>query len=111
MATEQNLQPVDGATIVELESLKQRLAEYEDRQKEFDDLRLRIDAYERQKVSVADDVIIEKRSKQVVESDDVGIDEKLLDDHRENIRKVFTRQSDIHLIDLQKEYLKKKIDR
>ena len=111
MPSEENLQPTTNeVNSEELESMKRRLAEFENRQKEFDDLRHRIDAHERHK---ADDAGVEKRSKVDSADVDIGhdIDQKLLDDHRESIRKMFTRQSDINLSDLHKEYLKKKIER
>ena len=111
MPSEENPQPTTNeVNSEELESMKRRLAEFENRQKEFDDLRHRIDAHERHK---ADDPGVEKRSKVDSADVDIGhdIDQKLLDDHRESIRKMFTRQSDINLSDLHKEYLKKKIER
>ena len=113
MPSEQNLQPADGVNSEELESLKRRLAEFEERQKEFDDLRRRVEVFESQK----SDADIEKRFRAVADGADVHdgvvdiIDEKMLNEHRDNIRKVFNRQSDINLTDLQKEFLKKKIER
>ena len=97
-------QPSSGE---EIEELRQQLADYESRQKEFDDLRAKVDAFERDRLaretaqdspSSAIQLLDEKTS-------------KLLDEHKDWMRKNFRLQSELNLIELQREYHKRKFDR
>jgi len=91
----------------EIEKLRQQLADYECRQKEYDELRAKIDAFERDRLareasqdhhSIVMQPLDEKTS-------------KLLNEHQTWIKENFRLQSELNLIELQREYHKRKLDR
>jgi hypothetical protein len=95
LAADRTPAPLIAANTAELELLKRRLAEYEDRQKEFDDLRRRIDEFERQDRNDVRNV--EKRFK---DESDFAIDDNIIEDHKDWVRKVFGRQSELNLVSM-----------
>ena len=112
--TEQNQNPTVEANFGELESLRCRLAEYESRQREFDELRQRVEAFERERRENATENVAARATSvsatSVIEAFDEGTS-KLLDEHKEWTRKSFARQSDFNLVELQKDFLTRKIQR
>jgi hypothetical protein len=102
-------QPSVEVNSEEVEDLRRQLSDFETRQKDYDDLKARIDAFERQRVC------IEKSpsSSSVVPTSEV-FDEKtskLLDEHKDWMRKNYRHQSEMNLVELQREYHKRKFDR
>jgi len=103
-------QPSVEVNSEEVEDLRRQLSEFETRQKDYDDLKARIDAFERQRVGV------EKlsSSSSVVPTSSEVFDEKtskLLDEHKDWMRKNYRHQSEMNLVELQREYHKRKFDR
>ena len=97
-------QPSSGE---EIEELRQQLADYESRQKEFDDLRAKVDAFERDRL--ARETAQDSPSSAIQPLDEKT--SKLLDEHKDWMRKNFRLQSELNLIELQREYHKRKFDR
>ena len=89
------------------------MSEYETRQKDYDDLKSKIDEYERDRVSALEEHFNDQQTKQQPQQPAVRDERtsRLLNDHMEWLRKNFRHQSELNLIELQKNYHKRKFDR